>query len=130
MNDSVKLKVLVIDDDRMAQKIFSKQLGSLNHSYDLADTAEDGYELLKENCYHAILLNVTLPKMDGVELTKLIRSSDEIRNKEIPIVCISNTDDQGSIDKFLEVGMNFFLGKDYDINLLDDVLNRYNLCDR
>ena len=80
-------KILVVDDEEAIYGYLERKLGKLGYS---VCTAEDGEAALRQAFSQRpdiILLDVKLPKLDGIEVCKRLKSSD--MTKEIPIIMLS-----------------------------------------
>lgn len=87
------INVLVIEDEENIRKIISKVLSREGYHVFEASSAEEGLDIIDKNLINLIVLDLTLPKMDGYEFTKELREA----NIEIPILMA--TAHQLSIDK-------------------------------
>lgn len=103
------MKVLVVDDDKTTRKMISLILNS--KGYEVV-TAENGIEALQKlgiEDINLILTDMNMPYMDGIELVKQIRSSQERSN--IPIVMITTEADEEEKIKAFEAGVDDYLVK-------------------
>jgi PAS domain S-box-containing protein len=91
----------------------------------LVDTASSGQEAVNKikngNVYNVIFMDHLMPKMDGIEATKIIRSM----NYTNPIIALTANALVGQAEIFLENGFNDYLSKPIDINRLDSILNKF-----
>jgi CheY-like chemotaxis protein len=102
-------RILVVDDNPTNVKILQTRLA--NAGYDLV-TAGDGEEALvtaRESAPDLILLDVMMPKLDGFELCRLLRSIEITRN--IPIIMVTTLGDQKSQETAAAAGCNDFITK-------------------
>lgn len=86
--------------------------------------AKDGDEAVKKfKEYHPdlILMDIKMPKMDGLEATSLIRTYSQ----EVPIIALTAFAFESDREKALEVGCNDFLTKPVSQNALEEILERY-----
>ena len=96
----------------------------------LIDIAENGLIALETleaapDKYDIVFMDMQMPKMDGLEATRRIRSSELIPNKDLPIIAMTANVFQSDIDNCLEAGMNCHLGKPLDIAEVIRTLRRY-----
>ncbi len=104
-----KIRVLLIEDEKEVAELYKLKL-TLD-GYEVI-TAEDGQEGLdKASSYRPelIFLDIKMPEMDGFEVLKKLRAS--ARTKDIPVVILSNFDEQDLIEKGLTLGANEYLIK-------------------
>ncbi len=111
-----ELKIIFADDLAINRDLFLKQLKGVSDKIQI-DLASDGNELVQKvlnKDYDIVVTDVQMPKMNGVEATKLIRES----NKEIKIIGLSANIRKKDIDLFLEAGMNDYISKPYNLEEL------------
>ena len=94
------------------------------------DCAENGAEALRmfseaPHKYDIILMDVQMPEMDGYEATRRIRSLEDQRAKDIPIVAMTANVFREDIERCLEAGMNAHVGKPLDFDKVLEVLKQY-----
>src|SRR6187399_252648 len=87
--DESALRLLVIDDDRKLCRLIRDYLEPLGYSVQLAHTGPDGIERARSGTWHAILLDVMLPGIDGFEVLKEIRKSSDV-----PILMLTSRGDE------------------------------------
>lgn len=111
-------KILVCEDIGINVKIVKKILSQKGIIIDVAKNGEIGVQKAKQNDYIAILMDIRMPKMNGLEATKEIRKFD----KQIPIIALSANAYEEDIEKSLEVGMNAHVAKPIERNKLYKML--------
>jgi PAS domain S-box-containing protein len=94
------------------------------------DCAENGAEALKKvktdpDYYHAILMDVQMPIMDGLEATRRIRALPHPRVSELPIIAMTANVFKNDIEACAKAGMNDHLGKPIDILKVTEMLRKY-----
>jgi twitching motility two-component system response regulator PilG len=87
--------ILVVDDSATVRKLISSKLEKCGHEVICAVDGKDALEKVNEVIPDLILLDITMPRMDGYQVCKLIRGNDV--TKEVPVVMISGKD--GFFDK-------------------------------
>lgn len=87
--------ILVVDDSATVRKLISGKLEKCGHTVILAVDGVDALEKINETVPDLILLDITMPRMDGYQVCKLIRNNG--RTKKVPVVMISGKD--GFFDK-------------------------------
>ena len=88
-------RILVVDDSPTVRKLISSKLEKCGHEVICAVDGVDALEKINDLVPDLILLDITMPRMDGYQVCKLIRSNDMTR--EVPVVMISGKD--GFFDK-------------------------------
>lgn len=111
-------QILIIDDDEDLSFIISEMLESYGYSVTCAADSERAFELLSENTYHLILLDINLPDTTGFELCKELR-----RISTIPVIFASaRTSETDRITGF-DIGGDDYLPKPYSMK---EMLSRVN----
>ena len=104
------MKVLVVDDNPINQKFLYY---SLKKYYEI-ETADNGLEavrMLESQYFDVVLMDLTMPVMDGAEATKVIRNSVSFRNKDIPIIFVTTNDYEHERIRCIENGGDDYLIK-------------------
>lgn len=118
-------KILIAEDSSVILNL-TKQILVQQH-YDI-DGAKNGEEVLKkletEN-YDLILMDINLPKMDGMECTKQIRALADQAKSSTPIFAITGNAMNYSVEDFTAVGINEYLQKPIDFDELVDLAAKY-----
>lgn len=120
-----KFKILLVDDDEYVQTTLFKML--LNTNRFKIDLAYDGAMVFQEvvsNNYDLILMDVNLPNLDGIQITKLIKDFPFKNIKNIPIIGITANAYQENIDQCLKAGMRKVLIKPFEKEALLKVLSK------
>lgn len=81
---STKLKVLIIEDDRLLNKVMELQLNVAGFAVRSAHSGEQALELIAQSLPDIILLDVSLPELDGFGIIEILRKSP--RTAKIPVI--------------------------------------------
>lgn len=102
-------------------------LSSTNLKIDWAENGQVAVDKFLENPdkYEMILMDIQMPRMDGYEATRKIRSSDKSNAKDIPIIAMTANVFKEDVEKCLEAGMNSHLGKPIDFDAVIAILEEY-----
>ena len=104
------LNILLVDDNLTNQMVASRMLAAAGH---IVTTASDGLEALQratKTRYDLILMDVSMPEMDGIEATKRIRLLPE-PGRSVPIIALTANAIAGDRERFLAAGMDDYLTK-------------------
>jgi len=104
------LNILLVEDNEMNRFIARQSLTQAQCMVTEAENGIDAIEKLKLNTFDIILMDIQMPKMDGVEATKIIRNQLGCKT---PIIALTANAFKHDIDVYLSVGMNDFLIKPY-----------------
>ena len=115
-----KIKVLVAEDMPLNQLLIKIILKDFGFDFDIAGNGKIALDLMNKNEYDLILMDLQMPEMGGFETTKYIR---EKLNSNVPIIAL--TADVTTIDnqKCLEAGMNDYISKPINEELLFEKIN-------
>ncbi len=84
-------------------------------------------ELMKSMDFDVILMDVQMPELDGLETTRIIRSSKKYEEvKRIPIIALTAYAMAGDREKCMEAGMDYYLSKPVDVKALVKILKTLN----
>ena len=109
MDINERQKILLIEDNLDTQLIFRIYLRDLYY-LEVADTAEMGIKLLRENNYDLLILDINLPgKLDGTAVLNELRN--EMNKKDFPVLVVTAYAMDGDKEKYLEQGASDYLTK-------------------
>ncbi|WP_347881163.1 response regulator [Agrobacterium sp. GD03992] len=115
-------EILLVEDNRVNQIVFSQILEGLGLSWRLATSGEEALRLFTEQSPSAVLLDTTLGDMDGFEVARRMRSLGG--EKHIPIVGVITHAFEGDLDKCLASGMDDMLLKPVSPDMVEAVFLR------
>ncbi len=114
-------RILLAEDVELNAEILMDMLDMENIKVDHAENGKVAVELFEnstEGIYSAILMDVRMPQMDGLEAAKIIRSMDREDAKRIPIISLTANAFDEDIRLSLQAGMNAHLSKPVDADVL------------
>ena len=106
--------ILLAEDVKVNAEIMVMVLGMKEMDVDLAENGKIAVEMFNshpEGYYDAILMDMRMPEMDGLEATKGIRAMDRKDAKRIPIIALTANAFDEDIKQSLQAGMNAHLSK-------------------
>ncbi len=104
-------RVLVVEDNPTNQEVALGILGNLGFQARGVDDGFRALEVLAEEDYDAVLMDVQMPGMDGMETTRRIRDSREVRDPGVPIIALTAHALASDREACLEAGMDDYLAK-------------------
>jgi len=104
------LRVLCADDNPYARIVLKTVLGELGHAVDFAGSGEAALAAVARGAHDLVLMDVTLPGMDGLAATRAIRALDGAA-ANVPIIGISGRSEPRDRDAALAAGMSAFMAK-------------------
>jgi chemosensory pili system protein ChpA (sensor histidine kinase/response regulator) len=113
-------RVMVVDDSITVRKVTTRLLKRHNMEVTTAKDGVDAVALLQEEHPDVMLLDIEMPRMDGYELARHMRSSEELQ--DIPIIMITSRSGEKHRKIALSLGVKRYLGKPYqEAELLDTI---------
>lgn len=112
------LKILIVDDEEYNRLLFRKILDRWNVKCMEAVNGMDALEVLKEEQFDMLFMDIRMPGIDGVKATQFIRKEMKISESDMPIVFISAAPMNEEWQKYRKAGMNAFLQKPFTEEML------------
>jgi len=106
------LKLLIVEDDIASLELMAEVFRSLTAEVHPVSDSVRGAELVDQEKFDGIFLDLEMPKMNGFDLARRIRSSSW--NKSTPIVIVTGRDDRRTMQEVFAVGATFYLQKPVD----------------
>ena len=115
-------RVLVVEDNKINQLVTQKIMKKNNYFCKLADDGFQALDILDNEIFDIILMDMRMPNMDGIQATKIIR--DEL-NMRIPIIALTANAIKGDNSRCLAAGMNDYLSKPFTKKELFQKINYF-----
>ena len=107
-----RYNLLVVEDNEVNQKVAQALLGKLGHGVTLAMHGQQALEILREQSFDLIFMDMQMPVMDGLEATRRFRETETREQRaRTPIVAMTANAMQADREACLQVGMDDFLPK-------------------
>jgi PAS domain S-box-containing protein len=103
------MQILVVDDQSINRLLFEKMVNALGHQADQADSGQVAVRMARAERYDLILMDISMPEMDGIEATRLIRA--EGASRQSPIVGFTANLQPADHARALAAGMREILYK-------------------
>jgi CheY-like chemotaxis protein/HPt (histidine-containing phosphotransfer) domain-containing protein len=117
-------RALVVDDLPTNLEVAGATLAELGCRVDSAASGPEALEMIKSRPYDIVFLDHMMPEMDGMECLGIIRSMEDGRFKELPVVALTANTVRGAREKFLAGGFNEYIPKPVEPELLEGALRR------
>lgn len=124
------MKVLVVEDNAINQKVASLLLEKMGCRVDLAGNGREALEASSRITYDCIFMDCQMPEMDGFESTVRIRKRELQTGQRVPIIAMTANAMPSDRQRCLEAGMNDYLSKPIQAEELYAVLTSYRKPDR
>ncbi len=102
--------VLIVDDNKINQIVTQNILKKKGYTCNIASNGMDAIEMIKNEKFDLVLMDINMPEMNGLEATKVIRTF----NSNIPIIALTAVEEGEVRGQALSVGMNDVIIKPYD----------------
>lgn len=107
----MKEKILVVDDEKDILELVDYNLTKNGYRVKTTGTGEEALELIKENEYDLIILDLMLPGIDGLDLCKIIKA--DRKKSSIPIVMVTAKSEEADKVAGLEIGADHYVTKPF-----------------
>ena len=105
------LRILLAEDGKANQTMAVGLLQKWGHSVELAENGLEVIEAYQRDAFDVILMDVQMPKMDGLEATRTIRELENESGHHIPIVAMTAHAMKGDRERCLAAGMDDYVSK-------------------
>lgn len=118
------LKIMVVDDNKINQKVVEGFLQNTPHTVIMIDSAQIAINRLEKEKFDLILMDIEMPELKGDEATKLIRQSNDKNINDIPIIALTGNTMPKDIEHYYDCGMNGIISKPIDMDILKSKINK------
>ena len=119
-------RILVAEDDPLNRQVIDTMLRKLGYQTGLAANGEEVLELLQTEIFDLVLMDCSMPVLDGYLTTRKIREPQTgLKNPRIPVIALTARAMQGDREKCLQAGMNEYLPKPIHFEELVNTLKRW-----
>ncbi|WP_374164543.1 ATP-binding protein [Arcticibacter sp. MXS-1] len=118
-------RLLVVDDNKMNILLLKMILKKWKVVCDEACDGGKGLELFVQHNYDLVLTDIHMPVLDGIALTKKIRSNPDRRKATVPVLAITANTAQKDIEAYLQQGINDYVVKPFSENELYEKVAKY-----
>jgi two-component system, OmpR family, response regulator CpxR len=127
--ESCRMKILIIDDDKRLCQLVADYLAPMGYTVKKAHNGVQGLTMILEGDYHAVILDVMMPQMDGFEVLKRLR-----KESDIPVLMLTARGEETDRIVGLEMGADDYLPKTFSsrelLARLRAVTRRYLVSER
>jgi two-component system, sensor histidine kinase and response regulator len=118
------LHILIAEDNPINQKLAVRLLQKQGHTSIVANNGREALETWARQSFDAILMDMMMPEMDGLEATIAIREREKATGAHIPIIAITANAMTGDREKCLAAGMDEYISKPVDVTQLYEALDK------
>ncbi|MEM9278970.1 MAG: response regulator, partial [Pseudomonadota bacterium] len=124
-NDKLEIDVLVCEDNEVNQIVFRQILEGMNLRYRVANDGQEGLSLYKNFKPGLILMDVSMPRMNGLDATKAIREIESSTDYHTPIIGVTAHALKGDMERCLDAGMDDYLSKPVSPETLSEKVDKW-----
>jgi two-component system sensor histidine kinase and response regulator WspE len=116
-------RVLIVDDSLTVRELERKLLETAGYAADVAVDGMDGWNAIRSAGYDLVITDVDMPRMDGIELTSLIKQDQHLQ--ALPVLIVSYKDREEDRIRGLNAGADYYLtkGSFHDATLIQAVVD-------
>lgn len=105
--------ILAAEDELINQTLLESIFKGFNISLDIACNGMEAYEMFVNKTYDAVLLDIEMPVMNGLEALAKIRSHEAVKGGHIPIIAVTSHSDKASREMYLKAGIDAYVSKPF-----------------
>src|SRR5262245_52894721 len=114
-------RVLVVDDDPLNRMLLTRGLEQEGHRVGSAANGQEALEILRENPFDVVLLDIVMPELDGVSVLERLKRDPVLQH--VPVIMISAVDEIDTVVHCIEMGAEDYLPKPFNSVLLRARIN-------
>ncbi len=120
----VQLHVLLAEDQEINRRVAAGLLEQQGYRVSFAANGREAVDALHAGIFDAVLMDVQMPEMDGVEAAQRIRAMDDPAKARVPIIALTAHVMQADVERFLAAGMDGIVEKPLDVQKVNRELER------
>ena len=109
-------KLLVVDDNEMNRDMLSRRLSRRGHTVVMADNGQKALELIEQQSFDVVLLDIMMPGISGIEVLEIIRRSYSA--SDLPVIMATAKADSEDVVAALKLGANDYVIKPLDFPIV------------
>ena len=123
--DGKPVDILIAEDNEVNRIVFTQILMSTDFTFAIAKDGEEAVHMHMTHRPKVILMDVSMPRMNGYDATRAIRDRESHTGRRTPIIAVTAHALKGDMDKCLQAGMDDYLAKPVSPNALIKKLARW-----
>ena len=117
------MKILIVDDIFTNRLLLTELVKTIGHEYAQVENGKEAIEVMKQEDFDLVLMDVEMPVMNGLETVVYIRKNFPYPKNKVPIVALTAHDPQLFFEDFKDTGFDKLLTKPYNIEKLSGIIN-------
>ncbi len=120
VSEKSRPRVLIVDDEEALARATSRVLTNAGYDITTASNGREAFELLKRASFDAVVSDISMPELDGIQLLRTLRQ----RDLDVPVILMTGAPDMATALEAIKHGALHYLSKPFDPNELKDVVQR------
>ena len=116
------MKILIIDDNGDILSLLKVLINSIGQDVDVANNGKEGLDMIRNNEYDLILLDITMPEFSGFYVVDKLAETNELEKNRILFFTAASVTD-AELEKWYKLGVKGCLRKPVDANTLFETIN-------
>lgn len=126
MNDNSQKRILVVEDDTALRDLYVQILTDSGFTVESASDGQIAFEYMKKGGYHVVLLDIILPKVDGLTILEKLSTEAPPEKPNYHVVVLSNLGQDEAISRAMSLGAQGYLIKsDYTPGQVVEQVNHF-----
>ncbi len=121
---SRQLTVLIAEDIQMNQRLIEMMLLKIGHLPECTSNGKEALERWRKGGVDAILMDIHMPVMGGIEALEMIRAEEKLNGGHLPIIALTADAIKGTEERLLQAGFDGYLTKPLKVKILQEQLTR------
>jgi len=118
-------RILVAEDNTANQLVIINMFKNVGMEIDIAQNGQQAVDMVRNNDYNLIFMDISMPEKDGLEACQDIRQLSDSEKSSVPIVALTAHALTGDRNQFINAGMNDYLSKPMRMSQIVSMLNKY-----
>lgn len=120
-----EIRILQVEDDMISQRFMKQLCKHTGWKIKMVSNGLEALNILEDENFDIILMDIQMPDMSGIEVTKIIREKEKLTGKHITIIATTAYAMGGDRDICIDTGMDDYISKPIDVMKLKEVINKY-----
>ncbi|AGF58677.1 signal transduction histidine kinase/CheY-like chemotaxis protein [Clostridium saccharoperbutylacetonicum] len=120
-----EVRILQVEDDMISQRFMKQLCKYTGWKIKIVSNGLKALEILENEDFDIILMDIQMPDMSGIEVTKIIREKEKLTGKHITIIATTAYAMGGDRDICINIGMDDYISKPIDVMELKEIINKY-----
>lgn len=117
--------ILLVEDNPVNRIVLEAMLKRLGYPITMAEDGPEALEKLYQQAFDLVLMDIQMPEMDGFEVTRRLRMQAGATPSQVPVIALTAHAMQGYREKCLQEGLNDYLSKPVQLEMLEEMLARW-----